>query len=391
MAGQRSYTLLITVLGSAAMTAILVDLSYGAARGAIDLGPWVSDGTYPSSDIWPFGIMVGVIALIAVFLSGAVPAERPSAGAAIVGFSVASMVVLALLGATSLVKAGRYPAIEDYLLALRTSTLEIPPPGAGQESIHKTPHGLPAPDLTARMKYLPGPEGVRSSLIGDMKLVQHCEGAVSGCKLAFAESSQEVASSQGDVLLAEAPIQGWGEALRFAKEPGEAALFLARYTPPRRLALSNGWYRPVGFSPQYIAARTSPPRAWLGTGLAGLFIVALIHLLCRRLRRRRSALRAARKGTLEADGRVTFEDGSVAQLEGPPALPCGPVLVLGGSAGVTYRHNETLSERDMLTGTVDEHLEELRLRVLRYNAAAACVACLSAAPLVGALLVGLVV
>ncbi|MEZ4295385.1 MAG: hypothetical protein R3B70_10450 [Polyangiaceae bacterium] len=45
----------------------------------------------------------------------------------------------------------------------------------------------------------------------------------------------------------------------------------------------------------------------------------------------------------------------------------------------------------MLTGTVDEHLEELRLRVLRYNAAAACVACLSAAPLVGALLVGLVV
>ncbi|MEZ4310467.1 MAG: hypothetical protein R3F14_20690 [Polyangiaceae bacterium] len=240
---------------------------------------------------------------------------------------------------------------------------------------------------TKETTYSPGPPGQKEQTFGGLKVVQLC--AEYHCELTLLPAGEDA----GPPPMPSSPQfwLDWDDSVWGVLSPTEEDVFLHVGGKASVLRLTDGRYQRVDPTPKSVAARTSPPLAWLGTGLAGLFIVALIHLLRRRLRRRRSALLAARKGTLEADGRVTFEDGSVAQLEGPPALPCGPVLVLGGSAGATYRHNETLSEKDMLTGTVDEHLEELRLRVLRYNAAAACVACLSAAPLVGALLVGLVV
>lgn len=402
------YSLLFMSLLAAACCALFVYLTRGMAKESIGLVPWFDDSYHNfRGKINIVGPMTAVLLAIFTLVLYCVSEGRIWGGRVVSSFAVLSSGVLSVLCALASVRSARCLSIEEYLGQLESATHEIPRPGVKHTYERLGFSGRHLPDQPMITEYRAGPHGRRENVIGDLRVLQSC--AKEGCRLALAPSAED--PPPWDSITEASPLQRWNEALRFTRDPSGEVLFLdkpephfepylvgsggdaagrSKPEPHREFHLVGGRWEAVELSPLRVAAKTSAPSAWLWTGLAGLAVVGALVAARRRVASRRQVLKAARAGTLSKDGRVTFEDGSVIRVDPPPAIAPGPVLVLRDLSSSTYRHNDALAGKDIRAGTLEKHLTKLRFDVLRCEAAAAAVASLAAAPLVGAATVGLV-
>jgi hypothetical protein len=94
---------------------------------------------------------------------------------------------------------------------------------------------------------------------------------------------------------------------------------------------------------------------------------------------------------LGGDGWISFGGDATMRVDRELGLPEGHVLVMDGTSGsAPYRDGGRLGDREVVAGTHAEHAEATARELLDYDAAVSAVACLAAAPLVAAAMVGLV-
>lgn len=340
--------------------------------------------------------------LLAVLLSIPLLTDHGRAwGARVVsGFAWLSTATLLLLCAVGLVRSVCRPSIYEYLDQLRAATREIPQPGVKYSRERLGLSGMRLPERPMITEYREGPHGLRTSLVGDVTVIHLC--ASDGCRVGLAQSPGGLdgpdtgpspeSPEQWATILGGAPLQRWDQVLQLIRDPSGTILFLdAPDRPPAEFHLVDGRWKEVAFSAERIASKTSAPSAWLWTGVAGLAVAGLLLVLRRRVASRRRVLEAARAGTFGQDGRVTFDDGTVMRVDPPPTLAPGPVLVFRDLSSSTYRENDVLSQKDIRAGSLEDQLAKLRFDLLRCDAALAAVACLTAAPLLGATMAGLVI
>ncbi len=400
---------LATSFAVAACSVLLAYVGRETALLLIDLKPWPRP--YYLLEDWR--VIPVAPALAALLTSLACTSLSPGSGwpwggRIVSGLAILSTAALVAFCTLVLTRTATRPPIDAYLDHLAHATHVIPPPGIEYQrqelqivvTIPPWKPGDPkGPRPVLVTDYRPGPEGFRVFSIGDQWILQLCQS--DGCWIEIAPSAEDLdARPENKALqpilswisaLRNAPLQRWNEALRFTVDPGGSVLFLDKPDPHREFHLVEGRWEAVEFSARRIAARTSAPSAWLWTALAGLGLVGILYAVRRRVSSRRRVLEAARPGTLGEDGRVTFEDGAIVRVDPPPSLAPGPVLVLRDLSGSTYRQNDVLSRKDIRAGSLGEHLAKLRFDLLRCEAAIVAVACLTAAPLLGAALVGLVI
>jgi hypothetical protein len=141
-----------------------------------------------------------------------------------------------------------------------------------------------------------------------------------------------------------------------------------------------------------IAASLSPERDWLWAALAGLGLAAF------ELRRRRQdervlrAIEAGREATAGPGPWLSFTDGSGSERADADSPACAPgerVVVLGGSRSGAYRGGPD-GQLSIARGTRAAAAGEVRDRLVAQQAAALASLLLMAAPLMTAVLVGLV-
>ncbi|MEZ4301412.1 MAG: hypothetical protein R3B70_41140 [Polyangiaceae bacterium] len=332
----------VVLAGAATSCALLV---YWTRATALDLIGLESSFVGPCPSAIHVNGAVAVAAFLAVGLGallGRVKGGPLRAGGLVSALALLLTAALFVLCALEVRRAVAREPIEQYLAHLRSDLHEIPPPGVEHRRVNPTLNvtkqllqevrqGVYQGPPFMVSEYKEGPHGERESVIGGVRVSQSC--ASEGCRLDLAEDSETVRPHRS--FSAASPLQRWDEALRFVRDPSGKTLFLDKPDPTRELRLTEGRFISVSFSAADIAVVTSPPSPWKWAGFGGLAVVVAIHALRR--------WRSARGRPLSVDQTATSE------------------------------------------------AEELRLSVLRLDAAAACVACLAAAPLIGAAMAGLLV
>ncbi|MEZ4300961.1 MAG: PQQ-binding-like beta-propeller repeat protein, partial [Polyangiaceae bacterium] len=150
---------------------------------------------------------------------------------------------------------------------------------------------------------------------------------------------------------------------------------------------------PLGaVDPASIAASTAPPSRWIWLGLAGLFTIAVAHVLRAQAAAGHARMLArAREGTLREQGRIDFEDGLSVSLDSAAPIPPGPVIVLGVLAGpaTPYREAGTVKAEHVIPGSLADHRRSGIFDTLRRDMGILAVAALMGAPLFAAASAGL--
>ncbi|MEZ4310610.1 MAG: hypothetical protein R3F14_21415 [Polyangiaceae bacterium] len=369
--GLRAGTSLATI---ALAYGLFVNLR-GAIADGLHLAPWTAPPwrvTPVLTSTWPLFVAVLVIV-------GAAPSQKMGAKGRLVSCTyraaLAATCVVVLACGLAPEKAHAGPVLR-YSSALARTETSIPAPGE------------PRSNLPARsgVTYLPGQRGDRSVRTGDLTVVRVCE--EHGCRLALSsEGDPPIVMSKWDTAQ---PMQYWPHALRVAGDPAGKRVYLAM--DGDLTVYSRVWDRWVlgGLDPADLAAETAPPARWFWLGVAGLLAIAAAHLLRARASSAHARMLArARAATLDADGRIAFEDGAHAKLGGPPPGASGPVIVLGSSPGTPYREPEAVRPEDVIPGSMAEHLQTGILDSLRRDLAILAIAAATGAPLLAAASCGL--
>lgn len=322
-----------------------------------------------------------VCGAIGVALGGLVFARAQSRTSTLV-LRVLSSVASALL-AGLLVLAGmrlaRHPTLDEYIGSLERGTW-IDAPGMS----------VPTVPFASAWR-APGAPGTRRDTIGDLTVVRACEQG--GCRLGLVDGPEPRPAV--DEVVPGAPLQHWNDEIEILRHRGTSKVYLQTRGTRQILVefrLEEGRWQPGIFRREDVLTQTSPPVGWVGAGLGGLGAIVVAYGLRRRSRRRWDRLLAtAHPGVLDANGRLTLHSQLIVQLDGGATMPSGPVVLCADlPTSSAYRDPPAVSADNLVPGTLAELGERAALGLMGYDAAICALACLSAAALVAAASVSLV-
>ena len=151
---------------------------------------------------------------------------------------------------------------------------------------------------------------------------------------------------------------------------------------------------PVSIPMRAVAHRLAPPRAWTLIALAGLFSAAVALWLARLAERTATAIAGGTPGTYDGAGWIHIAGDAPLRKPEDASVPAGPVVVIAGSVAEVptsaYRLDPSRPPASIIVGAKADILARLRNAASERRAFAVVAVALTSAPLIAALVRGLV-
>lgn len=340
--------------------------------------PWIYRATEGEpSAIAPLTIVAaGCAGALLAALVSAAARRRIAPRIAVVGAAVVAVVgLLCIAGALR----ARYPSPERYIEALPVAG--VIPPAAGAPT--RMDPGAPWSWDSSR---------IYETRLGDVLVTRVCAEYVCGVVLGPTHPGQGLWGSESATTSADSPLT--------LRHDARHALWFVEHSEGVR-ALRDG--RATGVRVDDVADGASAPPLWIGAAAGGVLLAGLLLSSTRSARGRIAQLRRALSGAAGEDGWITFDE-ALAPMRAPDArgdngagqssgiIPAGPVVVMEGSAGGAgvYRGQGPSAPREVLPGLREDLFAAAHAEMSSRAALAIAIALITAAPLLGACWIGLV-
>lgn len=316
-------------------------------------------------------------AVLGLFSALVVTREGPGFDRKVHALVKAAAAIAAVLTIAATIRAARRPDTDHYMQSL--------PIVATVRAALGTPVVVPAEARRPnRRDAWQGPVNVYDAEVDDVILRRVCH-----------EHQCRVGLVQRDTPVEDELSDGW--------EIDDDKLVQVRRDPARLLWLvrthgdrpyQGSWLQRFDVHARDVARSVSPPRGWIIGAAFGLALAGAAYLFRRDAVARRSAILGGRAGTLDASGLITVE-GDEHPLRAAPrqALDVGPVVVLPGpvAPGGVYRGDAAGAGARVACGTSEALLAAADARIANLDAFALAALALTVAPLVVAVMHGIVI
>jgi hypothetical protein len=364
--------------GLSALAPLLGLLAWTTFSDPLVRPPWIFRATEGAgAALAPLTILVagGAGALLAAIVAAA---ERRRVSRRLPAMGLAVVALAGLLCVAGALRA-RYPSPERYIASL---------PVAGV-----VPRAAGAPTrLDPGAPWSWDPSRIYETKLGDVLVTRVCAEYVCGVVLGPVVPGRGLWGTESATTAADSPLT--------LRHDARHELWFVEHSEGIR-ALRGG--QATGVRIDDVADGASAPPLWIGIAAGGVLVAGLLLLGARGSRARIAQLRRALTGVAGEDGWIMFDE-ALAPMRAPVTradadgddsgtIPAGPVVVFAGSLGgpSVYRGQDPATPHQVLPGHRDDLIATAHADLSSRSALAIAIVLITAAPLLAASWIGLVI